>query len=328
MIRVCAYNIEWFDRLFDGNDQPLESADAKKRAAAICDVLSMVDADIVGVVEAPRTTKGSRSTVAALQNFSTTWKLPFDGVVTGFASAGNQELALWYDSSKLTISHDPGGKKKSKTNPPFDKSFRRDTDEDRVEEIYKHDRPPLEARVSLKDGTEFHVLLVHAKSKGIFRAVDLVRLRHESDRNRRKLFAEAFSIRQRVDDWLAAERHFVVMGDVNDGPGMDFYEQRYGRSALEIILGDLFEPERILRTMCGRPRWGEYGWRPSSARFRDRITEEYVNVLIDYVLVSPGFKASNHRIWNPYEDDRLRASRKALRAASDHFPVSVDVDLE
>ena len=117
------------------------------------------------------------------------------------------------------------------------------------------------------------------------------------------------------------------MGDVNDGPGMDFCERLFGRSALEIIMGDLFEPDRILRNFAGRPRWGNFGWRPSSARFRDRITEDEVNLPIDHGLVSPGLNASGHRIWNPFQLAQAGPIRRELLDASDHFPVSLDIHL-
>ena len=326
-IRVCTYNVEWFAKLFDENNQPLAKAKSRKRLSAIKTVLTAVDADLFGIVEAPNTTTttGRRSTTEALMKFAAAENLRLDKAIIGFPSAGRQELALWYDSSKLSVGHDPGGSPKNKSNPPFDRPFQQDTDEDRIKEIYEHHRPPLEAKVKVLGGAEFHVLLVHAKSKGIFRAVDLVRLQRESERNRRKLLAEAYSIRRRVDDWLDAGRDFLVMGDVNDGPGMDFYEQLFGRSALEIIMGDVFQPDRILRNLAGRPRWGDFGWRPSSARFRDRMTHDHIDVLIDHVLHSPNLKVSGHRIWNPFELEEAKPIERELLDASDHFPVSVDL---
>ena len=214
-------------------------------------------------MEAPNTTTttGVRSTAQALENFAAAEGLRLDKAVIGFPSAGLQELALWHGPSKLTITHGAGARPKSNSNPPFDKPFRQDTDEDRFKELYAHYRPPLEAKV--QGGGEFHVLLVHAKSKGIFREMNLVQLQRENERNCRKLFAEAYSIRRRVDDWQDEERKFLVMGDVNDGPGMDFYERLFGRSAFEIVMGDVFEPDRILRNLAGRPRWGNFGWRRS-----------------------------------------------------------------
>lgn len=220
-----------------------------------------------------------------------------------------------------------GGIKKSTETPRFNKRFEQDTDDDRIKEIYRHYRPPLEGKVTVHGGGEFYVLLVHAKSKKVFRPVTLVQLQQESERNRRKLFAEASSIRRRVEDWLDKEREFVVMGDVNDGPGMDYYEQLFGRSALEIIMGDIFKPDRVLRNLAGRPKWEKYGSRPSSTRFRHRITEDNIKVLIDHVLTSPGLEASRHRIWNPDELEEAKSIKDELLAASDHFPVSVDIKL-
>lgn len=117
---------------------------------------------------------------------------------------------------------------------------------------------------------------------------------------------------------------------MNDGPGMDEYELRYGKSAVEIIMGDIFSPSTLLRNYLGRPEFGQYGWVPASASFRDRITEDYINVLIDHVLVSQKVKvkANSCRVWNPYQadtNDPIRALRSEFREASDHFPVSIDL---
>jgi endonuclease/exonuclease/phosphatase family metal-dependent hydrolase len=173
-------------------------------------------------------------------------------------------------------------------------------------------------------------MVVHAKSKGIFDAVDMVRWERENERNRRKLFAEATSIRTRVDQWLDDGQSVVVMGDVNDGPGMDNFEFRFGRSAVEIIMGSLFQPSRVLANHAGQPRFGRFGWEPSSARFRDRFTEDLVNVLIDHIVASqdlPVVANSPHKIWNPFQDDDARPLRDELVEASDHFPVTLDLDI-
>ncbi len=119
------------------------------------------------------------------------------------------------------------------------------------------------------------------------------------------------------------------MGDINDGPGMDYYEAQFGRSAVEILMGDIFEPERILRNYCGRPKWGKYGWEPSSTRFKDRITGTNVNALIDHILISSGLNYTNdsHKIWNPYHLDEAKPIKTSLFDASDHFPVSIEFAL-
>ena len=117
-------------------------------------------------------------------------------------------------------------------------------------------------------------------------------LERESKRNRLKIFAECTWIRRRVDEFLDKDQDVVVMGDINDGPGMDFYEMRFGRSGVEIIMGNLYEPNRIPKNLVGMPEWNKYGWNPSTVSFRDRITETYINVLIDHILISKGIEAS------------------------------------
>ena len=330
-LRLCSYNIEWFDDLFTKSNTLKTDADSRPRQEAIRDVLQMVNADLIGIVEAPNTTTttGSQSTVECLENFAQWAQLRTTKVLTGFISGGRQELALLYDPNKLSAQHAPGGKTTSKSNPRFNGQFLYDTDDDRMKEVYKFYRPPLEARVKIK-GTNrsFYLILAHPKSKGIFAPVDFLRWERENQRNRRKLYAECEWIRRRVDEWLDKGRQVVVMGDMNDGPGMDSYEYQFARSAVEIIMGDLFKPGRVLRNHAGRPKWKNYGWEPSSARFKDRVTETYVNVLIDHIMVSPSIKVSGnspHKVWNPFQLDDARAKKDLLLKASDHFPVTLDI---
>jgi len=117
------------------------------------------------------------------------------------------------------------------------------------------------------------------------------------------------------------------MGDINDGPGMDNYEFQFGRSAVEIIMGSLYYPENILKSYIGQPKWNEYGWEPSSTKFKDRFTEKNVNVLIDHILVSQVISVvkDSHIVWNPYQNDKAKSIKKDLLKSSDHFPVSIEL---
>jgi endonuclease/exonuclease/phosphatase family metal-dependent hydrolase len=330
-IRLCTYNIEWFDHLFNSSNSLKTGQDAVSRFNALATVLNQIDADLIGIVEAPNSTaSGAQSTVTKIENFASQYGLRTTKAKTGYISGGEQEIAVLYDPAVLTVSHAPGGSTNSKSNPRFDGEFHCDTDDDRIKEIYKHYRPPLEAKVKVKaSGKEFRLIEAHTKSKGIFSSVDMVHLERESRRNRLKIFAECQWIRRRVDEWLDKGHNVVVMGDINDGPGMDEYEMRYGRSGVEIIMGSIFEPGRILRNHAGRPKWGPYGWSPSTVRFKDRITETNINVLIDHILTSPGLKTSGqnpYQIWNPYENDKAKPLKTELLDASDHFPVSINLN--
>ena len=115
---------------------------------------------------------------------------------------------------------------------------------------------------------------------------------------------------------------------------MDYYERRYMRSAIELMLGDVWEPELILKHVLPRPRLGDYGWIPSSSRYKDRLTGDGFNVLIDHMLVSQSVGVVDAMVWNPYlkqKDEDTTAQVVALKStllqASDHFPVSATLEL-
>ena len=331
-LRICSYNIEWFNRLFNKDNSLKTGNKETARFTALRNVLQQLQPDLIGILEAPNTSaSGAESTVTKLENFASQFNLPTRKALTGFISGGFQEIAVLYDPDKLRVTHTPGGNAGSKRNPPFDGEFYFDTDEDRIKEVYKHYRPPLEIEiVHLQSNTTVKAIVAHPKSKGIFNSMDMLHWERESKRNRLKLYAECDWIRRRVDEWLDDGSDVVVMGDFNDGPGMDFYEFRYGRSAVETIMGDIYRPERILRSLAGKPKWTTYGWKPASARFKDRMTGDNVNVLIDHILVSAGVPvaaAPAYRIWNPYELEEAKPFKPDLLAASDHFPVTLDLDL-
>lgn len=333
-LRICSYNIEWFDHLFEKDNSLKTGTEEKARLTAIGNVIKAIDPDLLGIVEAPNTSaSGPESTVTKLEKFASSADLRIKKAMTGFISGGIQELALLYDPSKVTVTHSPGGKADPKNNPRFDGEYYHDTDEDQIKEIYKHYRPPLEAKVKIiQSGEEFKLMLAHTKSKGIFDSMDMVHLERENFRNCLKLYAECDWIRLRVDEWLGkdAKGRVIVMGDFNDGPGMDYYEGKYGRSAIEIVMGDIFAPDRVLHNLCGKPKWTSKGWEPASARFKERMTGDQVNVLIDHILCSASIKPSQdkaHNIWNPYENNIAKPYKDDLSKASDHFPVSLDLNL-
>ena len=326
-MRLAVYNIEWFDKLFEKDNSLKTDTESRQRLTAIAEVIATIKPDILGIVEAPNhMNNGSKKTTACLQNFSSQFNLNLSRSLIGFPSPGQQEIAVMFNPQVCQLSHNPDGN--GKKNPPFNESFEFDTDDDRIKEVYKFYRPPLELDVNeVATGKSFKLIIAHTKSKGIFSAVDMVHWQRENERNRRKLFAECNWIRRRVDSLLENNHSVVVMGDINDGPGMDQYEFQFGRSAVEIIMGDIFQPDRLLQSHTGRPKWKAGGWVPSSTRFKDRFTETNINVLIDHILVSRDLavQADSHRVWNPYQLDEARGIRSALKKASDHYPVTIDL---
>ena len=138
-------------------------------------------------------------------------------------------------------------------------------------------------------------------------------------------------MRKRVDKWLEEGDKVVVMGDINDGMGNDFYEGRFGKSAIELLLGNVYKPEFILKSFVGKPKLGKYGWRPNSSTFVDTITDNWFTVLIDHILVSQDINILEGVVLNPYSEpfkSSLSSDLKtALKGGSDHFPVYADIDV-
>ena len=336
-LKAAVYNMEWMVNLFTKEGNLKTTGKDGERSAQLAEIVKAINPDILGIVEGPDTTaSGSKTASAQLKAWAVHHGLhaSYRGV-HGFASGGRQELCALYRSDKVKLKHAPI---KSLSKDPFNEPFLVDTTESMIKERYKHYRPPFEIAVRPASGGDeiARIIVAHTKSKGIFDAVDMARFEQISERNRKKLYAECLSIRKRCDQWMenSPDVPVIVMGDINDGFGLDYYEQRFSRSAVETLLGDVWEPDKILKHVLQRPKLNKYGWTPSSGHFKDRLTGDRFNVLIDHILVSTGTVVTEALVWNPYLKqetqeltDRVRTVKDALLEASDHFPVSAVLKL-
>lgn len=346
-MRIATYNVEWFNALFDDDgrllfDREWSARHAVTRGAqleALGRVFRAVDADAVMVIEAPDESR-SRSSVRALEAFAERFRLRTRKALIGFPNETQQEIALLYDPDVLIASHDPvgtfAGRRGSQPVPRFDGTYRIDLDIDGVEDVVTFNKPPLEVAARTIAGREFRMIGVHLKSKAPHGARDGNHLIRLSIQNRRKQFAQAIWLRERILAHLAAGDTLAVMGDFNDGPGLDEYEELFGRSAVEIVMGwNAPKAERLYDANARRALGQRLGAVPSSARFW--IADEagggqYLSALLDYIMVSPDLRAlqPKWRIWHPFDDPRCYGDpelREALLTASDHFPVSIDLSL-
>lgn len=341
-MRIATYNVEWFDALFDDEGQLLDdgrwsaryNVTRAQQLEALGIVFTALDADAVMVIEAPDTSR-HRSTTTALENFARTFGVRARRAVTGFANETQQEIALLYDPDVLSARHDPqgalAGKKSLEEAPRFDGNFRIDLDIDATEDIVTFSKPPLELAVETAAGTELRLIGAHLKSKAPHGAKDRDEAMRLSIANRRKQLAQAIWLRRRVAAHLAEGTPLMVMGDMNDGPGLDEYEHLFGRSSVEIILAEdgdapLWDPH------ADRALSQRLGAQPTSARFWIRQEKRYLQALLDYIMVSPDLRARapHWRIWHPLDDPdcwHVPELRDALVTASDHFPVTLDIDI-
>ncbi|WP_425073100.1 endonuclease/exonuclease/phosphatase family protein [Sagittula sp. S175] len=334
-MRIATYNVEWFDSLFDNKGRlMLDDRWSSRRditrvqqAEALGIVFTAMDADAIMVIEAPDTSS-RRSTTRALTHFAEAFDLRTTAVVTGFANDTQQEIALLYDPAVLSVRHDP---QSSEAAPRFDAAFEIDLDIDATMDRVQFSKPPLELAVTTAAGKTLRLIGAHLKSKAPHGARSRTEIMRFSIANRRKQLAQAIWLRRRIETHLAAGESLMLLGDLNDGPGLDEFEHLFGRSSVEIILGDggphLYDPhaeEALARRI---------GAQPSTARFYIDKQKRYLSALLDYIMVSDDLRVHNAplwRIWHPFDDPRcwkIPELRDALLTASDHFPVTVDLDL-
>ena len=347
-MRIATYNVEWFTELFDddGNlleDDELSGRDVITRAdqiAALGLVFQRLDADLIVIIEAPDQNH-KRYTVPAIETFAKRFGLRACEGLIGFGNDTQQEIAALYDPAKLSLRHEPRGEVQGGKNqgaPRFDGVFHIDLDIDASKDRVVFSKPPLEIKATTAEGFEFHLIGAHLKSKaphGARNDADAMRI---SIANRRKQLAQAIWLRQRIEEHFAEDNTLIVLGDLNDGPGLDQYEHLFGRSSVEIIMGigqtdrevpareTLYDPHAVqgLSTRLGAI--------PTTARFYLESQDCYLQALLDYIMVSQDLMAKRPawRIWHPFNTPECLNDtmlRSALLVASDHFPVSLDIDL-
>ena len=340
-MRFATYNVEWFNYLFhndgtlvdDGSWSGRWDVTKAQQTAALGHVFRALDVDGIMIIEAPDTSR-NRHTVPALETFAKYFGLRTSEAITGFTNDTQQEIAFLYDPTVLDATHKPlgdiSGKDGSEHAPRFDGVFKIDVDVDATPDLITWSKPPLEIEVTLPTGATLNMIGVHAKSKAPHGARNDAEAMRIAIENRRKQLAQCIWLRQRVDQHLAVGNDLLVMGDFNDGPGLDEYEKLFGRSSIEVVLGEgdakrLYDPHA--RTVLGR----RIGASPTTSRFK-RKGQPYLQALLDYIMISPRLRdlGPKWQIWHPfdhpecYENEPLR---EALLAASDHFPVVIDISL-
>lgn len=334
-MRIATYNVEWFSSLFDENDQlylddkPSRRYKTTRRmqSEALRRVFRRIDADVIIIIEAPNASmgqeRGEQDSCRALQNFACWAEIRAGRAIMGFANETQQEIALLFDPDVIDAAHTP---RATDSAPRFDQSLAIDLDIDASLDEVQFSKPPMELELRRKGSdTALHLIGAHLKSKAPHGARTPAEAQARAIANRRKQLAQAIWLRRRIDALIEANAHLIVAGDLNDGPGLDVYEQLFGQSSVEIVMGaDLYDPNA--QYLKDPRRAGQ----PTTARFYDSKNRRYFQALLDYMMVSPALRpqASRWRIWHPFDDPECfndKALGNALLAASDHFPVTLDV---
>ncbi len=341
-LRLATYNVEWFNALFDDAGALLEDALLSSRygisrgeqSGALGIVFTALDADGVMIIEGPDT-NSRRSTITALERFARHFGLRARRALHGFSSETEQEICFLYDPDVITARHDPKGapvgKKGSRSAPRFDGTFRYDLDTDTQPELIRFSKPPLEIALTSVHGHDLRLIGVHAKSKAPHGAETRDEVMRLSILNRRKQLAQCIWLRERVEEHLSLKDNLLVMGDFNDGPGLDEFEKLFGRSGVEIVMGcEAPLAHRLREPHAELALQSKVGITPTTARFYLKPQRRYFEALLDFIMVSPDLAARgpDWRIWHPFNDPGVMAVpelREALLQASDHFPVTIDL---
>ena len=146
---------------------------------------------------------------------------------------------------------------------------------------------------------------------------------------RRRISAEAFRIRAFLNGVFDVEpmRHVMVAGDLNDGPGADYFERNFlTHSVVDRVFGSVFQPERQLAHVLFHRGVTDY-----TAQFYDFIEGRTKDLVLDHVGLSGGINRSfdwRARVGvSEYEARVLNDSdlKERDRRPSDHRPVVVDL---
>ena len=266
-----------------------------------------LDADAIMIIEAPNS-GGTQFAKTALEIFAKHFKLRQNTAIVGFENDTQQEIALLYDPQKIGVLHDPKGREsgaqESRVAPRFDSVFRLDLDTDAEPDTVTFSKRPLELALQIIDVPTLRLIGVHAKSKAPHGAKNREQEVRISITNRRKQLVQCIWLRQRVDDHLAASEEVLVMGDFNDGPGLDEYEKLFGQSGVEIVLGVNKPDDETLLDPHASALLTPKTARPTTARFYHHKTKTYLNALLDYIMISPKLRAETApvwKIWHPFD---------------------------
>ncbi len=307
---MMSYNIEHMRKMFNKNNV---RKDSKERLQKVAQVIKNIDPHILGIVEASNKLKHHEVLVNDPDYLNGRFQ-----IAKGEENRGYQDLVVYY--------RDPFEVLEIDTNVDFYSPWLEDIDDDGIQELCEFERIPLEVLFRIK-GTDirFYLILILGKSKGVFAVKDLLTYQRMALSNRKRLFAQAKKIRRRLDQIFDMENHLpvIVMGDMNDEPGLDEYQKQVGASSIETLMGSIFEPKKIMHNTLWHLSSEDHNRELWTAEFPDQIISYSKNhrVWIDHILVSPDMIDSENKLRYVMDSGSICQKDEIAKAASDHYPV-------
>jgi hypothetical protein len=340
----ASFNIEWLDKLFDSEDHPAQFVEYRESVSSqgvkdpgslsrrIARVIKQLDADLLVIIEGPRNER-------RMKNWVTTFlENEYDVMGGDPASSG----AAFHLQQVFLLVRRRGVIARAAENPTatafFKEPWKVDVDGDCILQFYKFTHTPLAVDVWTKSGVRLTVIALHLKSKYIAGGErswlssdfdDRMIFIKEAVRNRRRIQAEVSRVRKMIDHLLfqAPGSNVLVCGDLNDGPGRDYFSENYlSSSCTDALLGSTYNPETLfshahLRHVADKARL----WTAIHHDFIDLVPDR--RLLLDHILISPSLEKKvikadiAHEIYNAECAGDPLESR--LNRPSDHRPVYV-----
>ena len=341
-LRIASVNGEWMNNWFTSDGMPPAfvpsfklpgeniSNSTDKTASKLAGEIVAIDPDVLAIEEAP--SRQEELDLFVSQYLSGPAGPTYNAILGD--SGGAQKLAVLYKSAAVTASLAPGDSIKTLLDP-----WEADPDGDMFLGPYQFTRTPLV--INLSAGSHaFQLVVMHTKSNFVNEGQamwnDPARRQEyviAALKARRRNATEGMRTRQYLDERLAVDENarIVVLGDLNDGPGMDYFEELYlAHNVTDILAGSVFEPERIFVH-------AQHDVSPDkrfTAIFDDFVPtlQKGKKLLLDHILLSPGFDSASglqrkrgsgtiHHI--EYEAQLKNKGKKREDRPSDHRPVSV-----
>lgn len=339
-IKMVSFNMEWMNDWFTSDAEPAaflssftrdgHTSDTDETAGRAADTIREINPDILAVQEGP-----SRPEEMALfiKKYLSDGGTPIYQFILN-DSGRSQKPAILYkpiavDSLTLTPHADI---------TTLIDEWQADVDGDEHLDAYQFTRLPLvlNARIG---GHFLQLIVLHTKSNFVNRGRSLWEnpatrqdYVHEALRSRKRNSAEAMRVRQYVDAFLKTDPagRIIILGDLNDGPGMDYFEEKYlTHNTVDVLVGSAFEPELIFyHAQHDLEATNRY-----TAVFDDFVTgETNKHMFLDHILLSPSLSGSGglRRVkgsgmihHNEYESHTVDNGRFRENRPSDHRPVSV-----
>jgi endonuclease/exonuclease/phosphatase family metal-dependent hydrolase len=301
--------------------------DTEQAAGLLAGLIADLDADVVALQEAP-------SRAAELALFLDTHLAGRYRFLLG-DSGGSQKLALLARTAVEAELVPPAGL------AGLIEPWLADVDGDGLVNEYEFTRDPLVCRLTL-DGNPLTIVVAHLKSNFINRGEQMwrdparrIEFVRSALQNRRRIANEGMRMRQYLDASLDEDPDaaIVVLGDFNDGPGRDLFEQQYlAHNVTDLLVGSSYRPETLFgHALVDVPADLRY-----SAVFDDFVTEEpQKRILLDHIILSPAMASGagvrktpgsgriEHDAWAAR---RVGTGERRDERATDHRPATVAVE--